>query len=124
DAILPSRMKFSHVGGKVAKLAELLSMNSGDGFYADMMSYWKNPEELVLGSRDPRTLLRNPAQWPRFEEYAHLMMYLDTRTYLADDILAKVDRASMAVSLESRAPLLDHELIEFAWTLPLSLKIR
>ncbi len=73
-------------------------MEAEGEIYLDLMSHWKKPEELVLGAREPRTLLRDRNEWPPFKDFTHLMMYLDMMAYLPDDIMVKVDRASMAVS--------------------------
>ena len=70
------------------------------------------------------TLLTDRAQWPNISDLTKRMMYFDTVTYLPDDVLVKLDRASMAVSLEARVPLLDHRIVEFAWQVPISMKIR
>ena len=72
----------------------------------------------MINSREPATVLNDPAQWPALPDFLHFMMYADLLTYLPDDVLAKVDRASMGVSLEARVPLLDHRVAEFAWRLP------
>ena len=88
------------------------------------MSYWLAPMKLVIDGREAthRTgrLRRRRKTWMSLSDQ---MMLLDTLTYLPDDILVKVDRASMAVALEVRAPLLDHRVMEFAWRLPLTLKL-
>jgi asparagine synthase (glutamine-hydrolysing) len=68
--------------------------------------------------------VRDPAVWQVGADIAHSQMYLDFISYLPDDILVKVDRAAMGVSLETRVPFLDHRVIEFAWQLPLAMKIR
>ena len=79
--------------------------------------------EFVIGCGPSRTVLNDPASWPDVDEPRKTMIYLDTVSYLPDDILVKVDRASMGVSLELRSPLLDYRVVEFAWTLPLSVRI-
>ena len=78
---------------------------------------------IVPGAAEPRTVLTDRAQHLSAPDPAERLMYLDTVAYLPDDILVKVDRASMAVSLEVRAPFLDHHLVEFAWQLPIAMKI-
>jgi asparagine synthase (glutamine-hydrolysing) len=82
-----------------------------------------NPD-LLTGAEEGTFALTDRTAWPRLEDPVELMMVLDAMSYLPDDILTKVDRASMSVSLEVREPLLDHRLVEFAWSLPLSMKIR
>ena len=78
----------------------------------------------MLHSHEPETILTDKNQWAALPDFVLRMMYLDLVTYLPDDILVKVDRAAMGVSLETRVPFLDHRVVEFAWRLPLSLKIR
>ena len=78
----------------------------------------------MLGATEPDTIRSQPGRVPNLPGLRERMMYLDMMTYLPDDILTKVDRASMAVGLEARVPLLDHRLVEFAWRVPLALKYR
>lgn len=112
------------VGDKIYKFAELLTMDNPWIFYRQLISHWKNPEQVIIGAREPLTYFTDQSQKTNLQEFVGNMMYLDTLSYLPDDILVKVDRASMAVSLESRVPFLDHRIVEFAWTLPQSLKLR
>lgn len=88
------------------------------------MSHWKQPESLVIGARNLPTVYSDRAVLSQLPLNSQRMMYLDSISYLPDDILVKVDRASMAVALESRIPFLDPELVEFSWRIPLSMKIR
>lgn len=106
------------------KMARLLSAEGMAGRYRTLMSFWDRPTDLVPGARelpDEIDAILNGTMPKALEER---MMLSDQRVYLADDLLAKVDRASMAVSLEARVPLLDHRVVEFGWRLPLRMKIR
>ena len=111
-------------GDKLHKLATVLPAGSTEQIYLNLVSHWKSPASVVLGSHEPPTALTDPARLAALPSFIQRMMFLDAVSYLPDDILVKVDRAAMAVSLESRTPLLDHRLAEFAWQLPLSMKIR
>jgi asparagine synthase (glutamine-hydrolysing) len=111
-------------GDKIHKLAEVLSVSSEAEFYRVLVSLWKQPEKLVLGGHEPITVLSDPAGSPNMKSFVQTMQYLDSISYLPDDILCKVDRAAMAVSLETRVPFLDHRIVEFAWRLPMHQKIR
>ena len=119
-------MSFSHrlPGDKLHKLAEVLPANSPEAMYYGLTSHWKEPAGVVLNATEPPTTLTDRNCWPDLSDFIHRMMYMDLITYLPDDILTKVDRASMGVSLEARVPLLDHRVVEFAWRLPLSMKVR
>jgi asparagine synthase (glutamine-hydrolysing) len=124
DHRLPDRFRHRVVGDKLHKLAGVLPANGPEAIYLALVSHW-DPTQVMAASRSPRTALMHP--WDgaaALPDLSRQMMYLDTVTYLPDDILAKVDRASMAVSLETRVPYLDHRVVEFAWRLPLSMKVR
>ena len=121
---LPKRLHMTLPGDKLYKLASLLMMAEPETLYHRLISLWENPTAVVLGSVEPPTPVTDRAQWASVPGLMEQMMYLDTVTYLPDDLLVKVDRASMGVSLEARTPLLDHRVVEFAWRLPTSLKVR
>ena len=122
--ILPRALRVQHPGEKLYKLAEVLSVEDDGALYWDLVSHWKAPARVVLGAMEPVTVLTDRSRWAHGTDFRQQMMFLDMITYLPDDILVKVDRASMGVSLEARVPLLDHRVVEFAWRLPLSMKIR
>ncbi|NJA05722.1 asparagine synthase (glutamine-hydrolyzing) [Methylococcaceae bacterium WWC4] len=117
--LLPNAWRYANPGDKLHKLAGVLHARSPDALYRHLISHWREPAELVVGGREPAT----PSPDARFG-FAERMMLSDTIGYLVDDILVKVDRAAMNVSLETRVPFLDHRLVEFAWRLPLAMKIR
>lgn len=123
-SLLPSKLKQSTPGDKLHKLAEVLAVDSPEAMYRGLASHWKDPASVVLGASEPPTALTDRRLWSDLPDFTQRMMYLDTVTYLPDDILVKVDRASMGVSLEARIPFLDHRVVEFAWRLPLSMKVR
>jgi asparagine synthase (glutamine-hydrolysing) len=110
-------------GYRMLRLADRLECETPQRLYRHLMSYWSSPVTLVVDGGEPATVLASATGRANLDQYAEEMMLLDTLTYLPDDILVKVDRASMAVALEVRAPLLDHRVLEFAWQLPLALKL-
>ena len=122
--LIPHQLRVSAVADKAQKFAELVSSPDPNDLYHRLLSQWKNPAELVRGSNEPRTLRDSIAMTSRSLNFQETMMLTDLLHYLPDDILTKVDRASMAVGLEARVPLLDHRVVEFAWQLPLAFKIR
>jgi len=120
--LFPQRIRVSYLSDRLPKLAEMLPHKDSTSFYRDLISHWKQPTHVVLGAKEPSTLLDQPGQLPDLPDFRDRMMLLDMLTYLPGDILTKIDRASMAVSLETRVPLLDHRLVEFAWSVPIAYK--
>ena len=121
--VIPRRKRQARMGHKMHMLASFLELERPELIYMKMMSHW-TPSEVIpaVQEPEPRALSIQDFSWlPRLEER---MMLTDLLNYLPDDILTKMDRASMAVSLEARVPLLDHRVVEFAWKLPLHFKIR
>ena len=110
-------------GDRLHKVARVLSLETQEAMYRDFMSHWREPTTLT-GGVEPPTGLTDPTRWAEVDGLLARMMYMDLVMYLPDDILVKVDRASMAVSLESRAPFLDHGVVEFAWRVPPRLRMR
>ena len=122
--LMPRPLRVPRLGDKVHKGAAMLCSNSLDELYAQMLSPWRNSEDVVIDASTERgSVVFDSAD---FESLGGVerMMAQDMLGYLPNDILVKVDRAAMAVSLETRVPLLDPEVVKFAWHLPMDMKLR
>ncbi|MDD3310488.1 asparagine synthase C-terminal domain-containing protein, partial [Pseudodesulfovibrio sp.] len=123
DPVLPARAKIRTPGHKAHKLADALDAQTREDLYKRLASTWPDPAALLSGATEPPTAPDQPETWPPLPDFTRWMQFIDTLAYLPGDVLQKVDRATMAVALESRAPFLDHHVVEFAWSLPLPLLV-
>lgn len=112
------------VGDKVKKAARVARMGTPDELYRYMVGHWRDAFELVQGAEKRPLGLANPEAASAMPDQLQRMQLLDQLTYLPDDILAKVDRASMAHGLEVRVPFLDYQVVELAWRIPMELRLR
>jgi len=121
---MPGAHRWANVGEKLHKGAGVMAAGSAAELYRGIVSQWPDPANVVLGGTEPDTLLTGLQPALAGLNDVERMMALDMLTYLPDDILTKVDRAAMGVSLETRVPFLDHRVVEFAWQLPMQYKLR
>lgn len=122
--VVAKLLRYRNPGEKIHKLANVLATGGADWIYTLMGSHWTDLASLVIGGSEPMTVFADPSHRMDRLQSQERLMFLDMMSYLPDDILVKVDRASMGVSLEARVPFLDHRVVEFAWRVPLSMKIR
>lgn len=120
--ILPRNLRHANLGDKLHKGAELLSITSVDELYLKLVSHWESGD-VVLGAKEPYTCLRGRPLPLTGLDLMQRMMSMDALTYLPGDVLTKVDRAAMGVSLEVRVPFLDHRVVDFAWRIPQNMKL-
>ncbi len=123
SASAPKRFRLSQPADKIGKLAAALRVGP-DEAYRSAVSQWDDPARVMRQGRERPGLMDDPSVAALVPDPTSRMQYLDARTYLPDDILTKVDRATMAVGLEGRVPILDHRVVEFAWRLPLRFRLR
>jgi asparagine synthase (glutamine-hydrolysing) len=122
--LFPNELKAVISGDRLYKLSEIILLDDPKKLYRRLISCWDEPASLINGVEEPSTFFTNPEKWPDVHNFFHWMMYIDMISYLPDDILVKVDRASMGVSLEVRVPIIDHRIVEFSWKIPFSLKVK
>ncbi|PCJ17080.1 MAG: asparagine synthase (glutamine-hydrolyzing) [Candidatus Cloacimonadota bacterium] len=122
--IFPKKLQFSNFSGKIAKLAPALSSNTVQDLYYLLLSHWSTPQNIVIGGIEKLNIVKRIQDSGFNADIIEWNMFCDLNNYLPDDILTKVDRASMAVSLEGRIPLLDHRVIEFSWSLPREMRVK
>ncbi len=123
-ASLPASLTESTPGEQLQKISEIFKFQNMEAIYLFLLSSFKDAPSFVVGGEDLSDAINNQNLWSQLSDGIERLMYLDTVSYLPDDILVKVDRASMGVSLESRIPLLDPQIYNFAWSLPMSMKFK
>jgi asparagine synthase (glutamine-hydrolysing) len=111
------------VNERFHKIEALLKVTTPELLHQYHVSQWMWPLEVVPGAIEPLTAFTDARGWPDLRSEIERMMYMDLMTYLPEDTLTKVDRASMAVGLEARVPFLDHRIVDFAWRLPVEFKV-
>ena len=121
DKMRPGHPQF---GMHMHKFADILMKDSPGDVYLRLVSQWPTPKKMVIDGQEEIVPLVDPEQQVDGLSFSEEMMYWDTLSYLGGDILTKVDRASMAVGLEARSPLLDRRIYEYVWRLPIEHKIR
>jgi asparagine synthase (glutamine-hydrolysing) len=116
--LVPGSRRPERLGDRIHKFAGWMRLPTSDLVFREIRSLWPEPEELVLGASEPVDPIWNGGTADTVLDFRDRMPMIDLLTYLPDDILTKVDRATMAVSLEGRCPILDHRIVEFALRLP------
>ena len=124
SGLLPSQFDRKQIGPRLHRLARVLQQGTNRDAYQVLVSKWEDPKAVLSDPPELPSDFQRVSHAPALPDFIDVMMFLDLVLYLPDDILTKVDRASMAVGLETRCPLLDHRIVEFAWRLPRHLKIR
>jgi asparagine synthase (glutamine-hydrolysing) len=122
--LLPSGLQRQQLGEKIHTHAQALLNDDADAIYRSRLSHWQHPSDIVIDGKEPRDIFWDDSLRETVPDILDRMQLLDFFTYLPNDILTKVDRASMAFSLEARVPLLDHRVVERAWSLPQTMKLR
>lgn len=123
ERFLPHLLQQTQIGTKLHKVAEILDLRRIDDLYFRLISHF-DPADVVIGGQEPPSRMQSDELLLSGLDDVQRMMAMDGLSYLPDDILVKVDRAAMGVSLESRIPFLDHRVVEFAWRIPQSMKLR
>ena len=119
---MPARYRPRIPATKAAKLSQLMTLDRPEAMYQQLVTHWDDPASLVIGGTEPATGAGLPP-WDD-DDLVDQMMMRDTVGYLPDDILVKLDRATMSVSLEGRIPLLDHRVVELLASMPARMKVR
>ncbi len=109
---------------RLDKMPAILEAATADHLYLNLLSNWTTDDALVHCAYEPPTALTDRQLWLEDRDFAAQAMFVDIVSYLPDDLLVKLDRASMSVGLEARVPLLDHRIVEFALRVPVEMKLR